>query len=64
MNFDEKLKVDSAAYGHHIVKNIAPQTFKERVWCAWKILWGEAGIAIVRVSPEDFTLTQPIQEIK
>lgn len=51
MNMDEKMAKDYSIFGESIVKNITLNTWPKRIWGAWKVLTGEAGIIIVRVSP-------------
>jgi hypothetical protein len=52
-NVDDKLAKDTAIFGQSFVKNCMLKTFPQRIWGAWKVLTGEAGIILVRVSPKD-----------
>lgn len=54
MNVKEKLDVDMAVFGHNVIQNFVLGSFRKRLWGAWKVLTGEAGIILVRVDPEDF----------
>lgn len=51
MNFKEKLDIDQAVFGQHIMESLMLYGFRKRIWGAWKVLTGEAGIILVRVEP-------------
>ncbi len=35
------------------IKNATLRTFRQRIWGAWKVLTGEAGIILVRIDPKE-----------
>lgn len=50
-DFETRIAVDDALFGQHVVENIVLRTWKKRLWAAWKVLNGEAGIILLRVDP-------------
>jgi hypothetical protein len=52
MNIQDRLSLDTAVFGQSIIRQATLKTFKDKIWGAWKVLTGEAGIILVRVSPE------------
>ncbi len=53
MDFKDKLDVDQAVFGQSIIQNCILRGWKKKLWACWKVLTGEAGILLLRVSPED-----------
>lgn len=37
-----------------IVQNVVMDSFKKRIWGAWQVLTGKAGIVIISISPKKF----------
>jgi hypothetical protein len=54
MNFKNRLNVDSAVFGQNIIHDFPVVTWKDRIWAAWKVLNGEAGVVLVRIDPKKF----------
>ena len=49
---EEKLTFDRMMFGQSIIKDATLRTFRQRIWGAWKVITGEAGIIMVRVPPD------------
>lgn len=49
----EKSKYDLDAFGTAMIKDCALVTWQDKIWGAWKVLTGEAGIVLVRIKPKD-----------
>ena len=54
MNIEEKLTKDTSIFGEEVVKNCVLRTFKQRLWGAWKVLMGEAGIVFIHLDRKKF----------
>ena len=52
MNVQDKLDLDVAVFGQSIIRQATLRTIKDKLWGAWKVLTGEAGIILVRVDPK------------
>lgn len=50
---ESKLAHDISVFGESVIKNCILNTWPKRIWGAWKVLNGEAGILIIRVNPKD-----------
>jgi len=50
---EEKLEKDLSIFGEFITKNIILDTWPKKIWGAWKVLTGEAGIILVRINLKD-----------
>jgi hypothetical protein len=48
----DTLAYDISVFGEAIVQQCVLNNIWKRIWGAWKVLTGEAGIILVRVSPE------------
>lgn len=53
MSFAEKLRGDESVFGKSMVENCILNSWKKRLWGAWKVLCGDAGIILVRLKHED-----------
>jgi hypothetical protein len=58
VNLEDKLAVDLSIYGQEIIRQVVLRTLKDRLWGAWKVLCGDAGIILVRIDPKE-VLTPP-----
>ena len=50
--FEENLAKDVLKFGKNITQNIFMNTWQRRVWGAWQVLNGNAGIIILRIDPK------------
>lgn len=55
MSIEDKLAIDIAVYGQQIIRQATLRTLKDKIWGAWKVLTGEAGIILVRVDPKELS---------
>ncbi len=51
---EDNLLKDISVFDENIIKNCVLRTLKQRIWGAWQVLIGEAGIIIVRVNPKKY----------
>ena len=56
----DKIAQDYSVLGEAIIKNCILDTFPKRIWGAWQVLIGNAGILIVRVNPRKVYLKESI----
>lgn len=58
--FEDKLASDTLVFGKNITNCVYLSSWNKRIWGAWKVLTGEAGIVITRINPRDiFKKDQP-----
>ncbi len=50
---EEKLAFDRMVFGQSIIEDATLRTFRQRIWGAWKVITGEAGIILVRIDPKE-----------
>jgi hypothetical protein len=55
MSIQDKLDLDVTVFGQSIIRQATLRTFWDKLWGAWKVLNGEAGIILVRISPDQLT---------
>lgn len=51
--FEDKLAMDTLVFGKNITSCVYLSTWNKRIWGAWKVLTGEAGIVIARIDPKN-----------
>ncbi len=50
----DKYRADMLSLGTAMIKDVNLVTWKDKIWGAWKVLTGDAGIILVRIAPKDF----------
>jgi hypothetical protein len=50
----DRYRADMLSLGTAMIKDVNLVTWKEKIWGAWKVLTGDAGIVLVRIKPKDF----------
>lgn len=51
-DMNDKLAMDLDLFGESIIKKCVMIKFHQRLWGAWKVITGEAGIVLIRVCPK------------
>ena len=52
-DFNTKCYKDQMVFDELILKTCILNTFWKRLWGAWKILCGEAGILLIKINPQN-----------
>lgn len=58
MKLEDKLQKDLDIFGKYITKNIFLDSWQKRLWGAWMVLIGDAGIILVRLNPDKLKPTK------